>query len=94
MIVTDTSVPIKRLQILAARNELVVHAAFRQCKPVADRIAEVILAVLISTFTFELTEKHVYWNMATVQYPSTDPRGALPELPLKVGLVTHDSVRA
>lgn len=59
-----------------------------------NRIAEVVLAVLLSTFTFELTEKPIYWNMATVQYPSTDPHGAHPELPMKVGLLKRDSVRA
>ncbi|EIW54990.1 cytochrome P450 [Trametes versicolor FP-101664 SS1] len=55
---------------------------------------KVVLAVLLSTFTFELTEKPIYWNMATVQYPSTDPHGAHPELPMKVGLLRRDSVRA
>ncbi|KAI0370603.1 cytochrome P450 [Pilatotrama ljubarskyi] len=48
---------------------------------------KVVLAVLISTFTFELTEKPIYWNMAGVQYPSVDPEGKSPELPMKVGLV-------
>lgn len=59
-----------------------------------DGIAEVVLAVLISTFTFELTEKRIYWNMAEVQYPSADPRGEHPELPLKVGLVKREAMQA
>ncbi len=55
--------------------------------------AEVVLAVLISSFTFELTEKRIWWNMAGVQYPSTDQRGEHPELPMKVGLVKREAVR-
>lgn len=66
----------------------------RHWMSVTNRIAEVVLAVLLSTFTFDLTEKPIYWNMATVQYPSTDQHGAHPELPMKVGLLKHDSVRA
>lgn len=50
--------------------------------------------MLISTFTFELTEKRIYWNMAGVQYPSADPQGEHPELPMKVGLVKRESVQA
>ncbi|EIW54967.1 cytochrome P450 [Trametes versicolor FP-101664 SS1] len=55
---------------------------------------KVVLAVLLSHFTFELTEKRIWWNMATVQYPSADPRGEHPELPLKVGLVRKEVVQA
>lgn len=55
--------------------------------------AEVVLAVLISSFTFELTDKRIWWNMAGVQYPSTDERGEHPELPMKVGLVKREAVR-
>ncbi|OJT07575.1 Leukotriene-B(4) omega-hydroxylase 2 [Trametes pubescens] len=54
---------------------------------------KVVLAVLISSFTFELTEKRIWWNMAGVQYPSTDQRGEHPELPMKVGLVKREAVR-
>lgn len=62
--------------------------------PITDGAAEVVLAVLISNFTFELTDKPIYWNMAGVQYPSTDERGERPELPMKVDLVKRGSVRA
>ncbi|KAI0631285.1 cytochrome P450 [Trametes polyzona] len=55
---------------------------------------KVVLAELISNFTFELTEKRIWWNMAGVQYPSADPKGEHPELPLKVGLVKREPVRA
>ncbi|KAL1948949.1 hypothetical protein VTO73DRAFT_10755 [Trametes versicolor] len=54
---------------------------------------KVVLAVLISSFTFELTDKRIWWNMAGVQYPSTDERGEHPELPMKVGLVKREAVR-
>ncbi|KAI0763492.1 cytochrome P450 [Trametes elegans] len=45
---------------------------------------KVVLAVLFTTFKFELTKKPIYWNMAGVMYPSVDPSGESPELPLKV----------
>lgn len=61
---------------------------------VTDSAAEVVLAVLLSNFTFELMDKPIYWNMAGVQYPSADPRGERPELPMKVELVKRGSVRA
>lgn len=61
---------------------------------IADCVAEVVLAVLLSHFTFELTEKRIWWNMATAQYPSGDPRGEHPELPLKVELVRREVVHA
>ena len=49
-------------------------------------LSEVILAVLVSTFTFEHTEKEIKWNLAGIIYPSVgDEKG--PSLPLKVGLV-------
>lgn len=49
--------------------------------------------MLISSFKFELTDKRIYWNMAGVQYPSADPRGERPELPMKVQLVKRDAMR-
>ena len=42
--------------------------------------------MLISTFTFEETEKEIKWNLAGVVYP-TAGNGTNPSLPLKVGLV-------
>ncbi|KAI0370635.1 cytochrome P450 [Pilatotrama ljubarskyi] len=46
---------------------------------------KVVLATLISTFTFEFTDKPIDWNLAGVLYPTVgeDPR---PSLPLKVAL--------
>lgn len=88
------AVPLQRLQVLAARNEYVTHPALRLRSIITDYVAEVVLAVLLSHFTFELTEKRIWWNMATVQYPSADPRGEHPELPLKVGLVRREVVQA
>ncbi|KAI0355902.1 cytochrome P450 [Trametes cingulata] len=52
---------------------------------------KVVLAVLISTFTFELTEKRIWWNMAGVQYPSIDAEGEHAMFPLKVGLVKESA---
>lgn len=47
---------------------------------------KVVLAVLISTFTFEHSEKEVKWNLAGVVYPTVGNE-TNPSLPLKVGLV-------
>ncbi|KAI0641556.1 cytochrome P450 [Trametes meyenii] len=49
---------------------------------------KVVLAVLISKFTFALPkDKHIYWNLAGIIYPSTDAKGEHPWMPLQVGLV-------
>ena len=47
----------------------------------------VLLAVLLSTFKFELADKHIYWNLCPIVYPSVTPDGSKPELPLKVTLL-------
>ena len=47
-------------------------------------LAEVVLAVLISNFTFELSDKEIVWNNAGVAYPSVGRESKKPELPLKV----------
>ena len=54
---------------------------------------EVVLAVLLSTFKFELSEKRVYWNLAGVMYPSIDLEGDHPQLPMKVTLLERESTR-
>ena len=46
-------------------------------------VIEIVLAVLLSTFEFELTDKPVFWNQAPVIYPSMSEKGQ-PELQLKV----------
>ena len=46
-------------------------------------ITEIVLAVLLSAFEFELTNKPVFWNQAPVIYPSMSEKGQ-PELQLKV----------
>ncbi|KAJ8473556.1 hypothetical protein ONZ51_g7793 [Trametes cubensis] len=48
---------------------------------------KVVLAVLLTTFKFELSEKRVYWNLAGVMYPSIDLEGNHPQLPMKVTLL-------
>ncbi|KAI0716854.1 cytochrome P450 [Earliella scabrosa] len=51
---------------------------------------KVVLAVLLSTFKFELTQKPITWNLAGVTYPSVDAHGERPELPMKVTLLKND----
>ena len=46
-------------------------------------IVEIVLAVLLSSFEFELTDKPVFWNQAPVMYPSMSWDGK-PELQLNV----------
>ncbi|KAM5537528.1 hypothetical protein V8D89_008855 [Ganoderma adspersum] len=48
---------------------------------------KVVLAVLLSKFKFELTEKPIYWNLAPVMYPSVKMDGSKPEMPLKVTML-------
>ncbi|KAM5532962.1 hypothetical protein V8D89_013359, partial [Ganoderma adspersum] len=45
---------------------------------------EVVLAVLIANFTFELNGKDIVWNNAGVAYPSVGRESKTPEMPLKV----------
>lgn len=79
------------LQVLAARDESVnLNAVCVSFSATDCASAEVVLSVLISTFTFELTEKPIWWNMAGVQYPSADADGEHPGLLMKVGLVKRE----
>ena len=52
-----------------------------------SRCAEVVLAVLLSTFRFELSDKSIYWNLAGVVYPSVQKEGSEAEMPMKVTLL-------
>ncbi|PCH40536.1 cytochrome P450 [Wolfiporia cocos MD-104 SS10] len=47
---------------------------------------KVVLAVLVSSFTFELTDDPIEWNVAGVRYPTIGRESDVPELPLKVSL--------
>ncbi|PIL26721.1 cytochrome P450 [Ganoderma sinense ZZ0214-1] len=48
---------------------------------------KVVLAVLLTKFKFDLTEKPIYWNLAPVTYPTVVADGSHPELPLKVTML-------
>ena len=50
---------------------------------------EVVLSVLVSTFTFESTGKSITWNMAGVIYPTMSRESETPEMFLKVGLYSE-----
>ncbi|TFY56311.1 hypothetical protein EVJ58_g7724 [Rhodofomes roseus] len=52
----------------------------------AEMGMKVLLAMLISHFTFELSEQPVVWNVAAVVYPSVGYTSLDPELPMKVSL--------
>ncbi|KAI0917649.1 hypothetical protein AcW1_010348 [Taiwanofungus camphoratus] len=52
----------------------------------ADMELKVVLAVLLSTFTFELTDKPIVWNVAGVWYPTVGKESNEPSMPLKVRL--------
>ncbi|KZT73906.1 cytochrome P450 [Daedalea quercina L-15889] len=47
---------------------------------------KVVLSVLVSTFTFELPETPIAWNVGGVWYPTAGKDSPKPEMPLKVGL--------
>ena len=52
-------------------------------------VLEVALAVLLSTFTFEHTEKEIKWNLASIIYPTVGDEKR-PSLPLKVEIVERN----
>ena len=45
---------------------------------------EVILALLVSHFVFELSDKEIVWNISGIRFPTVGKDGAKPELPLNV----------
>ncbi|CCM00987.1 uncharacterized protein FIBRA_03035 [Fibroporia radiculosa] len=47
---------------------------------------KVVLAVLLTNFTFELTGKPIVWNAAGVRYPTVGSVSNQPQMPLKVRL--------
>lgn len=51
---------------------------------------EVFLSVLLSSFSFELTEKPIVWNVGPVMYPTVGEDSDRPELPLRVTLLERD----
>ena len=44
------------------------------------------LALLLSHFVFELSDKPIVWNISGIRFPTVGIDGAKPELPLKVSL--------
>ena len=44
------------------------------------------LALLLSHFVFELSDKPIVWNISGIRFPTVGVDGAKPELPLKVSL--------
>jgi len=52
---------------------------------------KVVLAMLIETFTFEPSQKEIYWNFAVIVYPTVGPENPKMQLPLRVGLVKNSS---
>ncbi|KAL6306627.1 cytochrome P450 [Sparassis latifolia] len=47
---------------------------------------KVVLSVLLPTFTFELTDKPIVWNVSGIGFPTVGNVSTKAELPLKVGL--------
>ncbi|KAH9919294.1 cytochrome P450 [Fomitopsis serialis] len=52
----------------------------------AEMEMKTVLSVLVSTFTFELSDKPIVWNMAGIMYPTAGKESSNPSLPMKVGL--------
>ena len=42
--------------------------------------------MLVSKFTFELSDKPIVWNISGIRFPTVGVNGKKPELPLKVSL--------
>ena len=45
---------------------------------------EVVLATLLPTFAFELSDREITWNFSAINYPTMDQESPLPEMLLKV----------
>lgn len=50
-------------------------------------LTEVVLATLLESFRFEMTNKEVVWNMAGVKYPTVGKDSSYAEFPMKVTLI-------
>ncbi|KAJ3002739.1 hypothetical protein NUW54_g5682 [Trametes sanguinea] len=48
---------------------------------------KVVLALLLSNFKFELSDKPIVWNISGIRFPTVGVDGQRPELPLKVSLL-------
>ena len=47
-------------------------------------LAEVILTMLLTSFSFELTDEAIVWNSAAVMYPTMGEDSTKPEMLLRV----------
>ena len=47
-------------------------------------VVEVVLAALLSKFSFELTDQEITWNSSAVIYPTMGEKSSKPEMLLKV----------
>lgn len=47
-------------------------------------VSEVVLAVLLPKFSFELTDKPIVWNSSAVNYPTMGEESTKPEMLLRV----------
>ncbi|TFY51166.1 hypothetical protein EVJ58_g10707 [Rhodofomes roseus] len=52
----------------------------------AEMEMKVVLAVMLTTFTFALTDKPILWTSANIMFPTVGRNAIRPELPLRVGL--------
>ena len=78
---------VQRPEVLRVGNEYVSSCCFSSHDDIVMAITEVVLSILFSTFTFELTDKPIKWNVASVWFPTAGDADALnPELPLNVKL--------
>ena len=50
-------------------------------------VTEVVLAILLRSFKFSLSDKEIYWNIASVNYPTVGRESTKPALYLKVARV-------
>ena len=55
---------------------------------------EVVLALLLSHFVFELSDKPIVWNISGIRFPTVGVDGTKPELPLRVSLYDPNGASA
>lgn len=85
--VSETLIYMQRPKVLRVGDEYVPSFHFMRDNDILTALAEVVLSILLSTFTFELTDKPIKWNVASVWFPTAGDSDTLdPELPLNVKL--------
>lgn len=77
---TQLTIILQRLEVLSAGNEYIfLDLTALEAPPII--LTEVVLAVMLRSFRFSLSDKDIHWNVGIVSYPTVgkvDTKGTMP----------------